>query len=251
MPPFSSLILLDILRSKCVYSYHPHGIISVGAIVTFASEGNGFSKHFPGITPSLMTLSSNFKIPFHREYILALGMCDVSRQSCKNVLKSGGPGRSIAIVIGGASESLNARPGVMDLTLKKRLGFVRIALETGASMVPVLNFGENELYEQVSNDDGSWLRKLQTKTQRLAGFTLPLFHGRGIFNYDIGLLPHRRPMHVVFGEPIHPPLGVSDEEKDQVVRELHDKYMQNLKTLYDKYKDEYAPDRVKDIEYVE
>ena len=128
-----------------------------------------------------MTLSSNFKIPFHREYILALGMCDVSRQSCKAVLKSG-PGRSIAIVIGGASESLNARPGVMDLTIKKRLGFVKIAVETGASMVPVINFGENDLYEQVKNDDGSWLRKLQTKTQRLAGFTLPLFHGRGVFN---------------------------------------------------------------------
>ena len=108
-------------------------------------------------------------------------MCDVSRQSCKAVLKSG-PGRSIAIVIGGASESLNARPGVMDLTIKKRLGFVKIAVETGASMVPVINFGENDLYEQVKNDDGSWLRKLQTKTQRLAGFTLPLFHGRGVFN---------------------------------------------------------------------
>ncbi|KAI9274450.1 putative diacylglycerol acyltransferase type 2b [Phascolomyces articulosus] len=232
-----------------VFGYHPHGIISVGAIATFASEGNGFSQQFPGIVPSLMTLASNFKIPFHREYILALGMCDVSRQSCKAVLKSG-PGRSIAIVIGGAAESLNARPGVMDLTLKKRLGFVKIALETGSSLVPVINFGENDLYEQVKNDDGSWLRKLQTKTQHLAGFTLPLFHGRGIFNYDIGLLPHRRPMHVVFGEPIDPPNTVTEENKDQIVREMHDKYMQNLKALYDRYKDKYAPDRVKELEFV-
>ncbi|KAI8145834.1 diacylglycerol acyltransferase type 2A [Fennellomyces sp. T-0311] len=233
-----------------VFGYHPHGIISVGAIITFASEGNGFSKFFPGIKPSLMTLTGNFKIPLHREYILALGMCDVSRKSCKKVLSSG-PGRSIAIVIGGASESLNARPGIMDLTLKKRLGFVKIALETGASLVPVINFGENDLYEQVKNDDGSWLRRLQRNTQRVAGFTIPLFHGRGIFNYDIGLLPHRRPMHVVFGKPIDPPTGVSDEDKDQVVRELHDKYMQSMKEMYDKYKDEYAPDRVKEIEFVE
>lgn len=164
-----------------LYRYHPHGIIAVGAITTFASEGNGFSRTFPGIKPSLLTLGTNFKIPFHREYILALGMCDVSKKSCKAVLKSG-PGRSIAIVIGGAAESLNARPGVMDLTLKKRLGFVKIAVETGASLVPTISFGENELYEQVRNDDGSWLRWFQKKIQRWMGFTVPLFHGRGIFN---------------------------------------------------------------------
>lgn len=108
-------------------------------------------------------------------------MCDVSRSSCKAVLKSG-PGRSIAIVIGGAAESLNARPGTIDLVLKKRLGFVKIAVETGSSLVPVLNFGENDLYEQVDNSDGSWLRWGQKKIQHIAGFTVPLFHGRGIFN---------------------------------------------------------------------
>ncbi|KAI7887311.1 putative diacylglycerol acyltransferase type 2b [Lichtheimia hyalospora FSU 10163] len=236
-------------KKNYVFGYHPHGIISVGAITTFATEGNGFSQHFPGIIPSLLTLAGNFKLPLHRDYILALGMCDVSKQSCKAVLNSG-PGRSIAIVIGGASESLNARPGVMDLTLKKRLGFCKIALQTGASLVPVINFGENELYEQVMNDDGSWLRKFQRQTQRLAGFTVPLFHGRGIFNYDIGLMPHRRPMHVVFGEPIDPPKG-DVENVDKAVQELHYKYMESVKALYDKYKDVYAEDRVKDLEFIE
>ena len=56
---------------------------------------------------------------------------------------------------------------------------------------------------------------------------------------------------LLVGEPIHPPAKVSEEEKDQVVRELHEKYMQNLKDLYDKYKDKYAPDRLKEIEFVE
>ncbi|KAL1935554.1 hypothetical protein VTP01DRAFT_4694 [Rhizomucor pusillus] len=237
-------------QKNYIFGYHPHGIIAVGAITTFASEGNGFSRTFPGIKPSLLTLGTNFKIPFHREYILALGMCDVSKKSCKAVLKSG-PGRSIAIVIGGAAESLNARPGVMDLTLKKRLGFVKIAVETGASLVPTISFGENELYEQVRNDDGSWLRWFQKKFQRWMGFTVPLFHGRGIFNYDIGLMPYRRPMHVVFGEPIDPPANVDEKDKDEIVRELHDKYMQSLKALYDKHKDTYAPDRIKEIEFVD
>ena len=33
----------------------------------------------------------------------------------------------------------------------------------------------------------------------------PIFHGRGVFNYDFGLLPHRRPINIVIGEPIAPP----------------------------------------------
>lgn len=81
--------------------------------------GTGFSNQFPGIIPHLLTLASNFRVPFYREVILALGICSVSKQSCSNILK-GGPGQAITIVVGGAAESLSARPGTADLTLRKR-----------------------------------------------------------------------------------------------------------------------------------
>ncbi len=79
----------------------------------------GFSKAFPGITPHLLTLASNFKMPFYRDVALALGISSVSKRSCINILKSG-PGHSITIVIGGAAESLSAHPGTADLTLRRR-----------------------------------------------------------------------------------------------------------------------------------
>lgn len=41
---------------KYLMGYHPHGIISHGAFASFGTEGNGFSKLFPGIVPHLMTL---------------------------------------------------------------------------------------------------------------------------------------------------------------------------------------------------
>lgn len=125
--------------------------------------------------------SSNFRLPLYRDLILSLGIASVSRQSCEAILSSG-PGRSIVIVIGGAAESLNARPGIADLTLKRRLGFIRLAIKHNASLVPVFSFGENDLYEQVDNSKGSALWKVQKKMQSLLGFTLPLFHARGIFN---------------------------------------------------------------------
>jgi len=102
----------------------------MGALATFGSDGLHFSKHFPGIYPRLLTLQSNFQVPFYRDYIMAHGLASVSKKSCEYILRSG-PGNSIAIVVGGAQESLAARPGTLDLTLKKRLGFIKLALVTG------------------------------------------------------------------------------------------------------------------------
>ena len=50
---------------------------------------------------------------------MALGISSVSKQSCSNILKRG-PGEAITIVVGGATESLSARPGTADLTLRRR-----------------------------------------------------------------------------------------------------------------------------------
>ena len=50
-------------------------------------------------------------------------------------------GRGITIVVGGARESLDARPQSLRLVLKRRKGFVKLAIRTGADLVPVLAFG--------------------------------------------------------------------------------------------------------------
>src|SRR5277367_6599308 len=62
---------------------------------------------------------------------------------CSPDFRNNGPGSAITIVVGGAEESLHARPGVMELVLKKRHGFIRMAIETGSLLVPILSFGEN------------------------------------------------------------------------------------------------------------
>lgn len=66
-----------------------------------------------------------------------------------------------------------------------------------AYLVPVFSFGENELFKQVSNPEGSLLRTVQDKLQKIMGFALPLFHARGIFQYSFGLVPYRKPIHTV------------------------------------------------------
>lgn len=64
-------------------------------------------------------------------------------------------------------------------------------------LVPAFSFGENELFDQVSNPKGSWLRWIQHRLQQIMGISLPLFHARGIFQYSFGLVPYRRPINTV------------------------------------------------------
>ena len=44
---------------------------------------------------------------------------------------------------------------------------------------------------QVDNPEGSRLRKFQEWMKAATTFTLPMFHGRGIFQYTYGLIPYR------------------------------------------------------------
>lgn len=241
---------------RYIFGYHPHGIISHGAFAAFATEALGFSTLFPGVTNTLLTLDSNFLIPFYREYALAMGLASVSRESCENLLTKGGVdgkgmGRAITIVIGGARESLDAQPHSMRLILKRRKGFIKLAIHTGADLVPVLAFGENDLYDQVRSDQHPLIHKIQMLVKRTMGFTIPLFHARGVFNYDVGLLPYRRALNIVVGRPIQ---VVRQERRDKIdsdyIDELHARYVKELERLWVEWKDVYANDRNSEIQII-
>lgn len=56
-----------------IFLNHPHGIMCFGAFINFATEATGFSKLFPNIKPTLITLEEQFKLPIHRDFVLLLG----------------------------------------------------------------------------------------------------------------------------------------------------------------------------------
>lgn len=239
---------------KYIFGYHPHGIISHGAFAAFCTEALGFAQLFPGLTNTLLTLDSNFRIPFYREYILALGLASVSRSSCEALLSTGGAdgsgmSRAITIVVGGARESLETQPGTLRLVLGRRQGFVKLAIRMGADLVPVLGFGENDIYTQLSREGHPWLYSVQLLVKKVLGFTLPVFHARGIFNYDVGIMPYRRPINVVVGRPIKV-VRQSVPEK-AYVEELHRRYVDELRWIWEEYKDVFARERVGELEIVE
>ena len=55
--------------------------------LSFATEGTGFSRKFPGLKLHVLTLTTNLRMPFLREYLLLHGLSDVSRQTCLTILR--------------------------------------------------------------------------------------------------------------------------------------------------------------------
>ena len=60
---------------------------SCSSWLAFATEGTGFGQLFPGIKMHVLTLTTNLRMPFLREYLLLHGLSDVSRGTCIKILK--------------------------------------------------------------------------------------------------------------------------------------------------------------------
>ncbi|OWK18176.1 MOGAT2 [Cervus elaphus hippelaphus] len=215
-------------------AYHPHGIMGIGTVTNLCTEATGFSSIFPGIRPHLMTLNMFFQVPFIRDYIMLGGLVSADKESAAHILSREGGGNLLAILVGGVQESLDARPGAYKLVLWNRKGFIRLALTHGAALVPIFSFGENDMFDQIENSPGSWLRWFQEQILKIVGASIPLFYGRGVFQYSFGLMPYCRPINTVVGKPIevqktpHP----SQEEVDR----LHQHYMKELENLFEAHK---------------
>ncbi|KAM8972538.1 diacylglycerol O-acyltransferase 2-like [Pelodytes ibericus] len=214
---------------------HPHGILSSAAFCNFGTEAGGFSTLFPGVQPWLAVLAGIFRLPIFRDYVMSAGIVPVSKDSLRYLLSRCGSGNAIFIVVGGAAESLQSSPGEHTVTLTGRKGFVRLALQHGADLVPVYSFGENDLYEQVRLSPDSWGWRLQLLFQKHVGFAPCLFYGRGVFNQDgWGLNPIPRPITTVVGRPIRLPYSPAPSEEE--VNQYHSLYTEGLKQLFDQHK---------------
>nr|CAH8824771.1 unnamed protein product [Trichobilharzia regenti] len=216
--------------------YHPHGIFGIGSFVNFLTEANQFSAKFPGITPWVATLEINFKAPFHRDLFLRFNLVAATYKGISYLLdpeQCGNTGNFVVVVLGGAPEALDSRPGKYVFHTNRRYGFFKLAMLTGSDLVPCVSFGEPNMYKQVHNPEGSWLRRFQNRFTEMATFSPPLF-------YANCLIPYRTSVNTVIGRPI--PCKKNLNPTREEVSMLKELYLKELQNLYNKYKPIYDPD---------
>lgn len=174
----------------CIF---PHGALCFGAFNAFATEWGGFKNYFPHHTIHAATMSQHYIMPLFRELALALGGISSSAKSIDYVLGVPGGGHVCALVIGGVAETPYTKPGHYKIYLKKRKGFVKLALKNGAPLVPVLSFGETDVFREL---ESVWLRNFLEFVRKWV--TVPaVVTGRGFFQYSYGIIPLRRKVTTV------------------------------------------------------
>lgn len=245
---------------RYIFGYHPHGVISMGVMGLFATniirnepfvpsfkflkplfhDPSTGKRLFPGLGYIFpLTLTTQFTVPFFRDYLLSMGLTSASAKNIKSIINNGD--NSVCIVVGGAQESLlndvvgsHRRISMgynevqepddandptyskqIRLVLHKRKGFVKLAIELGnVSLVPVFAFGEADIYKLSKPQPGSFGYKFQQWMKKTFHFTLPFFSARGIFFYDFGFIPFRTPINIVTGRPIYVPPGLLQDQAE-------------------------------------
>lgn len=236
--PMKLIKTVDLDPSKTyLFGNHPHGVLCAGAFCCFGTEAVGFSKLFPGLTPRLLTLRGQFMFPGYREVFMSTGACAATKQGMEALLTQKS-GVAAILVPGGALEALNSDSDRIRLVLNRRKGFVKLALRYGVDLVPTFSFGENFIYDQVKAYDGSRMKRFQTWAEKWVGFTPVMFFGRGIFQYNYGILPHRKPVTVVVGTPI--PVSKVEQPSGEQIEALHKQYIEALQQLYEDNKSKYG-----------
>ena len=195
--------------------------------------------------PKLATLRFNLLVPVARELVLSLGHCSVSASALITLLtqsndpddksnRDGYTANAVGLIVGGEREQRYVYPDTYRFFVKSRKGFVKIALKTGAPLVPAISFGENNYFT---------IFKLRS-TEKTYKFP-PAFCGRGFFQYNFGLLPKRHPITTVIGAPIKVEKILNPTQDD--IDKVHEIFCTQLRQLFEEHKSKY----VKNYEEVE
>lgn len=222
---------------RYIFGCHPHGILSFSFIVNFATEATGFSELFKGVTVRLLTLRMMFWFPVLRDIVQLHGICSVESKSIDYILNE--LKQSVAVVVGGAQEVVDTSPQAMVWILKRRKGFVRMAIKNGVSLVPVVSFGENDLYNTLQNES---LKRFQEAFKSIFTFAPPIIFGRGIFQYSFGIVPFRKQLVTIVGKPIDVEKNPNPTQEE--IDKVHERYIRDLTQLYEENKAKYSYENV-------
>ncbi|CAH1396906.1 unnamed protein product [Nezara viridula] len=222
-------------RKNYIFCTHPHGVVCTSSIAHFILGYSKASELFPGLKFHTATLNINFYFPLLRDYVLALGFVSASIDSLMFLLRNNEGGNVINLMIGGSSEACYTQPGDYRIILNKRKGFIKIALTTGCSLVPVFCFGENDPLQLMFPKTDSILGSLQDWFRRLTRVSLCFPVGR---SWLLTCVPKRTPMVTVVGEPIDIPKITEPSEKD--IEYYHSLYKEALTRLFEENRHQYV-----------
>lgn len=214
-----------------VFGYLPHGLYPLGA--AYLPILPSFRKLFPDIKPVTLSASIVFQLPILRDLLLWTGLREVTRSTFRRTLRER---KSLILVPGGQAELVETHQFPRQTWLKKsstigrcafysgHKGFVRLALQEGAHLVPIIVFGEVTSLRNFI--DTPRLHKL---TYKILGFPLPYLIGG---KFGVLPFPSRDGLKFIIGKPIEPPCLHGELPTEEQVSHYHEIFYNSARDLW-------------------
>lgn len=218
----------ETLQTPTLYLAHPHGLFSMAPFLHWAVQLTSWPTY--GHKIHIAVHSIFFKLPIVKELMESFGAIEATEEEIRRVLQKG---ESVALLTGGVEELNKTESGKMKIVLKKRKGFLRIARDLEIPIVPVLTFGENELFPPIR---GFWTEKVQGYLKRWFGISLPIPTWQSIENW---FLLMKGPLDQKVVTWVGPPIFSTKKEG---LEHLREKVVISLAELYKQGKPETYPE---------
>ena len=210
--------------------YHPHSLFGIAytLITRYIYETYGTLFLFTGADVIAY-------LPLLRRIMCWWGFTSVSAPSMKRNLTQGYPYNGLMLQVGGIAEMFYGTD-CEQIILKKRLGFCKLALQTGCCLVPCYVFGANEMYTRLFGPDS-----LLAKISSVMRTSLVVWYGR--WGIPFGVVPHKVKMVIALGTPIE--VEKVEQPSSAQIEALHAKYVEEIRALFDRHKGKMGAEWVK------
>lgn len=218
------------VKQPYVIAYEPHSVLPQGITV--------FSKYGRDKLPAglhdvrILVSSALFWAAGVRFLWHWLGYRPCSRHIFGRYLDKG---TSVAICPGGVQEVLHMDKGKEVVYLKRRKGFITIALMRGSPVIPVFAFGQTEMFGYMRPfmdwPKGFISKSWWAKFVRRIGY-VPLI----IWGVLGTPLPRQRKLTIVVGRPLYVPNYKGESPPPEVVDEWLNKFIESLKELFERHR---------------
>lgn len=209
------------LPTTCLLLWHPHSLMGITPVMHVAYRLTNV------LPPSRIVSHSMYHtIPFIRDISRYCHSAPARFPDMKRELEAG---HSLSVIPGGTREMMETSENTLRLVLKKRSGVFRLALTTGTPLVPILSYGENELFPSIRTPLLDWINEYLYKWFWVA---LPVTSWTALGNW-VKLYSHPlQPVRTYVGKPLN--VSKKEDPTQEDIDHLRARYIRRIKKLFRK-----------------
>jgi 1-acyl-sn-glycerol-3-phosphate acyltransferase len=204
----------------------PHGVFPYGNILAMLVWPAMVGHTFRGLASS-----AALRPPIFKQVLRSIGVIDASRHVARKALEKG---ESLGISTGGVAEVFETNEDDECILLKERVGLIKLAIRSGADLVPCYLFGNTKLLRCWAGDGIPYGRSVLEKLSRKLGFALIIVYGRFFLP-----IPFRKPVLAVLGRSIPTHHIQCEDPTPEQIEIIQTILLEEMEGIFNRYKHLY------------